>query len=169
MRFALAPLFVWLLLGGDYMAALAVFLIASISDALDGFLARRFGLGTPLGAVLDPLADKLLVGFGIITLTWLQVLPLWLAVVVVLRDIVIMTGAVAYLFATGKLEMTPLPISKLNTTMQFILVLAVVASYAGIGITPPWLDLLVWLTLVTTLASGVQYAWIWSRKAQREN
>lgn len=162
------PLFVWLLLDGAYAAALAVFLVASISDALDGFLARRFNLGTPLGAVLDPLADKLLVGFGVITLAWLQVLPLWLAGVVVLRDIVIVAGAAAYLSVTGKLEMTPLQVSKLNTAVQFVLVLAFVASHAGIGPSPLWLDLLVWLTLLTTLASGAQYVRVWMEKARRK-
>lgn len=169
LRLLLVPVFAWLLLAGAYGTALWIFLIASISDALDGYLARRFNFATPLGAVLDPLADKLLVGFGILTLAWLQALPFWLALLVVLRDTVIVLGAAAYLYVTGKLEMAPLPVSKLNTGVQFVLVLGVVATYAGINLPSAGLNALVWLTLTTTLASGGQYVWVWARKARQEN
>ena len=163
----LAPLFVWLLLRQAYPAALWVFLIASASDALDGFLARRFNLVTQLGAILDPLADKLLVASGILALAWVGALPWWLAVIVVLRDAVIVIGGVAYRYATGSIEMKPLPLSKLNTAMQFLLVLMSLATHAGIGMPRLWLGMLVWLTLTTTLASGVQYVRTWMRKGRR--
>ena len=169
LRLLLTPVFVWLLLNESYQAALWVFLIASASDALDGFLARRFNLGTTLGALLDPLADKLLIGFGILTLAWLQALPLWLAAIIVLRDVLIVVGATAYFYTTGKLEMAPLWISKLNTTLQFVLVLTVLVAYAGIYVTPLLLNLLIGLTLATTLVSGVQYVWTWARKARRNH
>lgn len=161
----LTPAFVLCLLRGYFSLALVVFLLASASDALDGFLARRLHLATRLGAVLDPLADKLLVGFGILTLAWIGVLPWWLAAVVVLRDILIVVGAVAFLLYTGELEMMPLTSSKLNTGIQCLLVLLVVASLSGIVPTVLWNPWLIWLALFTTLLSGAQYVWIWARRA----
>ena len=168
LRFLLAPLIVWLLLSQNYPAALATFLLGSISDALDGYIARRFDQATPLGALLDPLADKLLVACGVLTLTWLGHFPLWLMTAILLRDVVIMAGALAYKRATGRLEMSPLIISKLNTAVQFILVLTILAGASGVQWLSGTLPLLVWLTLATTLASGIQYVWEWSRRSQRK-
>lgn len=166
LRFLLAPVFLWLLLREAYHAALWVFLAASFSDALDGFLARRFGLATPLGAMLDPLADKLLVACGIVAMGWLGVLPLWLAGIVLLRDAIIVSGAIAFRFATGSIEMTPLLSSKLNTAVQFVLVLAALLIHSGLVMPALWLSSLIWVTLLTTLSSGMQYVWQWARKAQ---
>ena len=166
-RLILAPIFAWLLLLQSFVPALGVFLIASISDALDGFLARRFNLATPLGAVLDPLADKLLVGFGILAMSWIGALPLWLAWTVVLRDGVIVSGALAYLYATGNLEMKPLPISKANTAAQFVLVLSALLVHSENLRNGAWLDGLVWIVFGTTLCSGAQYVWEWSRRARK--
>lgn len=167
LRFLLAPLLVWVLLREDHTAALGVFLVGSLSDALDGYIARRFNQCTPLGALLDPLADKLLVACGMLTLLWQGHFPLWLACFVLLRDIIIMSGAFAYRRATGKLEMQPLPISKLNTAVQFTLVLVILANADGYTQVMPALQPLIWLTLVTTLLSGTQYVWEWSRRAKR--
>lgn len=165
LRFLLAPLLVWLLLQKDYSAALGIFLLGSISDALDGFIARRFNQGTPLGALLDPLADKLLVASAILSLFWLGHFPLWLAFPVLLRDLVIMGGALAYKRVSGKLEMAPLPLSKLNTAVQFILILVILASDDGYPQLEFLLQPLYWMTLATTLASGTQYVWEWSCRA----
>ena len=167
LRFLLAPLLVWLLLSENFSASLGVFLLGSVSDALDGYIARRFNQGTPLGALLDPLADKLLIACGVLMLTWLGYFPVWLMIAVLLRDILIMGGALAYKRATGRLEMSPLPISKLNTTVQLSLVLAILAKVSGVDWLSALLPLLVWLTLATTLASGIQYVWVWSRRARR--
>lgn len=167
LRFLLAPLLVWLLHEGAYLAALGVFLAGSISDALDGYIARRFHQGTALGALLDPLADKLLIACGILMLAWLGHFPWWLAVAVLLRDFVIMGGALAYRRSTGRLEMAPLMISKVNTTLQFILVLAILAEAGGQRWLGPVLQPLVWLVFATTLASGVQYVRVWSRRAHQ--
>ncbi len=169
LRFLLAPLLVWVLLNDLHTAALGVFLLGSLSDALDGYIARRFNQCTPLGALLDPLADKLLVACGMLTLLWQGHFPLWLACFVLLRDIVIMSGAFAYRRATGKLEMQPLPISKLNTAVQFTLVLVILAVADGYTLLETARDPLIWLTLVTTLLSGTQYVWEWSRRAKRDS
>lgn len=168
LRFMLAPLLVWLLLREDHLAALGVFLVGSISDALDGYIARRYNQGTPLGALLDPLADKLLIACGILMLAWQGHFPLWLMVAILLRDVVIMGGALAYRQVSGRLEMTPLMSSKVNTALQFVLVLVILAQADGLDWLTPILPVLIWLTFATTLASGIQYVWVWSRRARRE-
>lgn len=166
LRFLLAPWLVWVLLQENHTVALGIFLIGSLSDALDGFIARRFNQCTPLGALLDPLADKLLVACGMLTLLWQGHFPLWLAGLVLLRDIVIVGGAIAYKHATGKIEMKPLLISKLNTAVQFTLVLAILANADGYRVAFA-LQPLVWLTFATTVASGIQYVREWSMRAKR--
>jgi cardiolipin synthase len=166
LRFFLSPLLVWLLLREDYTASLLVFLAGSISDALDGYIARRFNQRTPLGALLDPLADKLLISCGIVTLAWLEHFPLWLMAAILLRDAMIIGGALAYRRLTGKLEMAPLFISKVNTTVQLTLALAILATASGMAWLTAALPLLIWLTLFTTLVSGVQYVRIWSGRAR---
>lgn len=167
LRFLLAPLLVWVLLQENHTAALGIFLLGSLSDALDGFIARRYNQCTPLGALLDPLADKLLVACGMLTLLWQGHFPLWLAAVALLRDFIIMTGALAFRHATGRLEMEPLPLSKLNTAVQFSLVLVILANADGYTQLSPLLTPLIWLTLATTSASGIQYVWVWSQRAKR--
>lgn len=164
LRFLLAPLLVWVLLQNNYSAALGIFLLGSLSDALDGYIARRFNQCTPLGALLDPLADKLLVACGMLTLLWQGHFPLWLACFILLRDVVIVSGAFAYRRATGKLEMEPLKLSKLNTAVQFILVLVILANADGYTQVAFALQPLIWLTLATTVSSGIQYVWEWSRR-----
>ncbi|OIQ81374.1 CDP-diacylglycerol--glycerol-3-phosphate 3-phosphatidyltransferase [mine drainage metagenome] len=165
LRFVLAPLLVWALLQDHPVAALGIFLLGSLSDALDGYIARRFNQCTPLGALLDPLADKLLVACGMLTLLWQGHFPLWLAAAALLRDFIIMGGALAYHRVTGRLEMQPLALSKLNTTVQFTLVLVILATTAGYARVSFLQVPLTWLTLVTTLSSGVQYVVEWSRRA----
>lgn len=165
LRFLLAPLLVWVLVQGNHTAALGIFFLGSLSDALDGFIARRFNQCTTLGALLDPLADKLLVACGILTLLWEGHFPLWLAGFILLRDLVIMSGALAYRRTTGRLEIQPLPLSKLNTAVQFTLVLVILASADGYQHLQFTLQPLIWLTLATTLASGIQYIWVWARRA----
>lgn len=167
LRFLLAPWLVWVLLQENHTAAFGIFLIGSLSDALDGFIARRFNQCTPLGALLDPLADKLLVACGMLTLLWQGHFPLWLAGFVLLRDIVIVSGAFAYKRATGSLEVRPLLISKLNTAVQFTLVLVILAKADGYTQFAFALQPLIWLTLATTVASGVQYVQEWSQRAKR--
>lgn len=166
LRFLLAPWLVWELVHDHHATALGIFLIGSISDALDGYIARRYNQCTPLGALLDPLADKLLVACGMLTLLWQGHFPLWLACFVVLRDVIIVSGAFAYKRVTGSLEMQPLMLSKINTAIQFLLVLAILANaddhaWAGLLLEP-----LMWLTLATTVSSGTQYVLEWSRRAR---
>ena len=120
-RIALVAPIVWSIWFRDYRLALTLFVVAGVSDLLDGFLARRFGWQSDLGATLDPLADKLLVVALAALLTVQGHLPLWLALVVVVRDLVIMSGAGVYRLLFGALDVEPTLISKVNTAMQVII------------------------------------------------
>ena len=156
---------VWLLWHGDFVATLWLFLIAGFSDGLDGFLARRFGWRSRLGEILDPLADKFLMISMFITLTLVGLIPLWLAALVVGRDLVIVTGGVVYNWLFGAVQPQPTDVSKLNTLLQLVFVLVVVsgAAYGWPG--EYWVIVLGASVMVTTIISGVDYVWQWSRKA----
>lgn len=159
---------VWLLSQRQYAAVLGLFAVAGLSDALDGYLARRFGWFTRIGAVLDPLADKLLMVSSYLTLGVLGMLPPWLVALVILRDVVIVTGAAAYRSLFGEIEMQPMFISKANTALQVLLVLLVLFS-AGLQPLPAAvLEGSILAVAITTVASGIGYVWTWSRRAIRQ-
>jgi cardiolipin synthase len=166
LRIALIPPILILILEGDYGWALALFWLAGFSDGLDGYLAVRFGWQTRLGGLLDPTADKLLITGMFVTLAYAEQIPVWLAAVVILRDVVIVSGAMAYNFIVKPVPGEPTRISKLNTALQMLFVLFVL-SRAGFG----WPDkititVLGAAILVTVVISGVDYVWSWSRRAR---
>lgn len=167
LRIVLVPVLAWLLLQHAYAAALAVFLAAGISDALDGFLARRWNQFTPLGAMLDPIADKLLTLTCVGLLAWQGLLPLWLALALVVRDLVIVAGAAAYHRLAGGLEMEPTRLGKLHTLVVFGLFALVLGNAAAVVATPDQMLPLFGLALLLTAASGLHYIWVWGRKAAR--
>lgn len=167
-RLALVPVTGWLLWEGRYGPALIVFLSAAISDFLDGVIARRFDLRSRFGETLDPIADKLNMFVATVLLAWLDLLPLWLAAAIVLRDVVIVAGAIAYRMVVGHVEIAPTMLSKVNTFIEFGVLLVVMASAAGWIDARPWLPLVFALVFTTVVASGFQYVWIWGRKAARD-
>jgi len=159
-----APL-VWLLLEGSYSWVLLVFFVAGFTDGLDGFLAKRFGWRSWLGGILDPLADKLLLVSTFLTLTFIGLTPLWLLVAVVARDLIIITGGVAYRFFIGTVIARPTVISKINSACQLLYVLLVVAN-AAYGLPgQAVVTLMSWLVLATTVTSGLDYVYKWGTKA----
>ncbi|MCU0936089.1 MAG: CDP-alcohol phosphatidyltransferase family protein [Gammaproteobacteria bacterium] len=164
-RIALVIPTVWSLQGQRFRTALALIVLAAATDALDGFLARRFHWASRLGSVLDPLADKLMLVSVFLALGWLGHLPAWLAALVVARDAVIVAGAVAYHLLIEDLRMDPTGAGKATTAAQLALLGAVVAHLAGVPI-PAWLvEGLVWLTGAVTLWSGADYVYRWARRA----
>ncbi|WP_006787057.1 CDP-alcohol phosphatidyltransferase family protein [Thiorhodospira sibirica] len=163
-RIALALPIVWSLWQGQYALVLLLLFIAGLSDALDGWLARRYGWQSPLGAYLDPLADKVLMVATYFTVALTGLLPWWLVLAVVVRDLVIVAGAIGYRGVTKQLEMQPLLISKLNTFMQIVLVLSVIINAGVYPLPPLLLHSLIGIVLFTTLSSGAAYVWLWSRK-----
>jgi cardiolipin synthase len=155
----------WLILDQRYGSALLLFAVAAFSDALDGFLAKQFGWTSRLGGILDPLADKLLLMGGFLSLAWVGALPLWLAAMVVLRDVAIVSGAVGYYFLVQRFRAAPTYTSKLNTVAQLLLVLVVMLDRGAVPLPAAGVDALVYLTAATTLISGVDYVWTWGRGA----
>ena len=156
-----------LLLQGQYRLALLVMLLAGLSDALDGFLAKHYGWTSRLGSILDPIADKLLLVVAYLSLGWIGMLPWWLISVVLLRDAVIVSGALAYHALFGRYDMEPSILSKINTFMQILLVLVVMYSLAVMALPVGLMGLLSYGVLLTTLLSGADYVLRWGYRAYR--
>lgn len=154
-----------LMLNQRFGAALIVFGIAGFSDAIDGYLAKRYNWTSRLGGLLDPLADKLLMLSTFITLAWLGLIPLWLVSLVILRDLVIVSGAIVYHMRIEHLDAEPSLVSKLNTVTQILLVLAVMFTQAIQELPALWMDVLLYSVLATTIWSGLDYVWTWGRRA----
>ncbi|WP_457676638.1 CDP-alcohol phosphatidyltransferase family protein [Thiolapillus sp.] len=159
---------IWLLLHQDYRSAMALFFVAGISDALDGFLARQFRWQSRLGGILDPLADKFLLVSVFFCLGWLDALPVWLVALVILRDVVIVAGALAWHFRVEKLDASPSLVSKANTGLQITLVLMVVYDLGFSPLSDGLLTAMMWAVAFTTAWSGVDYVVSWGRKAGRQ-
>jgi cardiolipin synthase len=142
---------------GQYLLTLGLFLLAALSDGLDGYLAKRFNWTSALGKVLDPLADKLLLVAVFLVATWIGLVPRWLTVAAVTRDFLIGIGALAYRVGWGPLQGRPTYASKVNTLLQVLYVLLVILRAAS-GLPPqPVTEALAWLTLATILISGFGY------------
>lgn len=165
LRIALVIPVVYLLIQREFSYALILFFIAGISDGLDGYLARRNNWKSRLGSILDPLADKLLLVFSYFALGWLGEIPMWLVVAVVARDLVIVVGAIAYHEIIGEYDMVPSWVSKTNTFFQIVLVLAVVFSAGAYMLPEMVIDGLVVIVAITTIGSGIDYVWVWGRRA----
>lgn len=169
MRVALIGPILYLIVAREYEWALLLFAIAGFSDGLDGYLAVRFDWQSRFGALLDPVADKLLVAGLFITLAAVGLIPLWLTAVVIVRDLVIIGGAIAFQLIVKPVQGEPTRISKLNTSLQLLLLLFVL-SRAAYG----WPDeitivVLGAATLVTVVISGIDYVVQWSGRALKES
>jgi len=162
-RILLVPLLVWLIIDQEMFAAFLVFLMAGLSDAADGFLAKRFGWHTELGAYLDPIADKALLVTIYVTLGLAGHLPVWLVIAVVSRDILIVGAVLLAWMMSRPITVKPLLVSKVNTCLQIALA-GVVLGRLGLGL---GLDnlvwLLVWMTGTFTIISAGAYFWAWLR------
>ena len=160
----------WLLIESRYVEALVLMAVAGASDALDGWMARRFGWMSRFGAAMDPVADKLLVAVTFIVFTLQGHIPVWVAAIVLGRDAVIMTGAGAYRLFFEPIQFAPTFISKANTAMQIVALLMLLLGLCGFGavselallLADPWGF---YLLAVLGLSSGVDYVITWGRKA----
>lgn len=155
-RILMTPVITVLLLYRHVGLALALFLLAGISDGLDGFIARSRKEKTTLGMVLDPVADKLLLMSAVVTLTILKELPRWFAVILVSRDILLIGGAVILYMFLGKVAMPPSWLGKITTGFQLVTVLVAMLDNFLPHIQPAILPLTV-VTMLLTAASGVDY------------
>jgi cardiolipin synthase len=144
---------------------IALFGIAALSDAADGFLAKRYGWQSELGAVLDPAADKLLLATVFITLAYMKLVPSWLMAAAVVRDAVIVLGALVYRYWFGPLNVRPSMVSKFNTLCQAAFILAVVGR-EEFALPPAWTVMVLGaLVFVTVSVSGLDYVLIYGRRA----
>ena len=155
-RVILIPFFINLMIYVYYRGALAVFVVACVTDALDGMIARLTKTQTELGAFLDPMADKLLILAAFVTLVLLGRLPVWLVIIVVSRDAILTMGGLSIYFTTRDLKIQPSIIGKVTTVLQLVVVTLslVLMSY---GRETGIMAFLQWATAAVTVASGAQY------------
>ncbi|MBR0696029.1 CDP-alcohol phosphatidyltransferase family protein [Bradyrhizobium lablabi] len=162
-RIILVPIIIWAIVSSQMEIAFAIFVVAGVSDAVDGFLAKRFNMTSELGALLDPLADKALLVSIYVALGIWGAMPRWLVILVVSRDIMIVSAVIVSWLFDKPVEMKPLMVSKLNTVAQVAFAALVLASL-GFGFEPRPYDLiLMGLVTVFTLVSVSLYLVEWLR------
>src|SRR5215813_14077740 len=161
LRIVFVPLFIILLVYNELGWALGTFVVAGITDVLDGIIARRFGQKTSIGAVLDPLADKLLMTSSILILSlpqmeFMNVIPRWLMILIIFRDVFILLVSLIVVLMVGWRVFTPSPYGKTSTFMQVLTVLAVLyANWRHVAV--PELQILFYMTGLMTALSGLHY------------
>jgi len=162
-RFAMVPLIIMAMINGEMLMAFALFVLAGVSDGLDGFIARHFNQKTELGAWLDPIADKFLLVSVFIVLGWLGVLPSWLVIFAVSRDAMIVGAVVLSSLLDKPVKMRPLMVSKANTMAQIILLVLVLADLAGLGQLDAVVRGMIYAVAALTIASASAYLVTWLR------
>jgi cardiolipin synthase len=162
-RILAVPLIVWAITSGEVRIAFALFLAAGVSDLVDGFLAKRFGMATELGAYLDPLADKAMIVSIYVALGIAGNIPRWLVILVVSRDIMIVGAVILSWLVDKPVKQKPLTVSKLNTVAQIVFATVVLAALAFHWDIPLLLDALMALVAALTLLSVAFYVAHWVR------
>ena len=153
----------------NYLYSLALFLFAGISDAVDGYLARRYLWTSNFGAWADPLADKLIVGVVFVVLAIQGLVPAWLVCVTIGRDLIILCGAGTYRKIFGKIDIAPTILSKVNTVVQILALLLVMVTLLDIPQlmkTDYMLDVVFIIVGIFSILSGVDYVISWIRRAR---
>jgi cardiolipin synthase len=162
-RILLVPFIVWAIASNQMEVAFAIFIVAGVSDAIDGFLAKRFNMASELGALLDPLADKALLVSIYIALGIWGAVPRWIVILVVSRDIMIVTAVIVSWLVGKPIPMKPLMVSKLNTVAQ-VAFAALVLAALGFGFnSTPYDQILMGFVTVFTLISVSLYLVEWVR------
>ena len=160
-RLFAVPFVIWLILVGCMTLAFLIFVLAGLSDAVDGFFAKRFNCETEFGRYLDPVADKALLVSVYVTMGQAGYLPIWLVILVVFRDFLIVGGFMFCRLLNKPIALQPLLIRKLNTTMQMIFA-AFMLAVLGLGVSDfGMIGVLTNIVAVTTVASGVTYIMRW--------
>ena len=167
-RLLSVPIIVWLLLVGAYTPAFIVFVLAGLSDTVDGYLAKQFDMHTEIGRYLDPIADKTLLVSIYITLGHQEVLPVWLVILVVSRDLLIVGGALLAYTVSQPRRPTPLFISKINTVLQIGLAATVLGNIAFSVGAESVIIVLVYAVAASTVMSGALYIRNWLRDSVKE-
>lgn len=163
---------IWTLLNHHYFATITLFLIAGITDILDGWIAKRYSLQTRLGSMLDPIADKILLVGSFITLYIINLLPLWLLTLIFLRDLMIVSGTIgSFMGAKNSKDilLTPVKLSKINTALQISLAFFLINSQFFLTDSKLYLSLSSWnnvffiIVATSTILSGIIYIWVWAK------
>ena len=163
-RLLLIPVLIYLLYSHDFTSALYLIIFMGLSDAVDGFLAKRLNCISRFGEFFDPICDKLMLISATVTLAYIGLLPTWLVWLVIMRDLIIIGGGIVYYFYIEEFRAAPSLLSKANTFFQLLLVVIVI--YSQINALPQqWIDGLIAIAASTTLLSGVGYMWTWGFNA----
>jgi len=166
---AMIPL-VWFMLEKQYEIALYIALVAGFSDMLDGLLAKTFGWEGWLGGVLDPLADKFMMLCCFLVFAVQGIIPNWVLILILARDIIIITGATYYHFNISKVDKaTPSLLSKFNTALQIILIIVLLSHLSIYQFNQIYIDILIFLVIFFTASSGLHYVFHWTRKAIKKS
>ena len=168
LRLAAVPVVAWLILQQRWEAACWLFLAAAVSDGIDGMLARWLNQMTQIGAALDSVADKALGVVTLVLLTQAGAIPLWVTLAILLRDSIIVLGALSYRGMAGHLEIHPTWLGKTHMFAEFALLALVLAGLAQLLKLDEWLTPLFVTVFAIAVVSCVQYVWIWGAKARRE-
>jgi cardiolipin synthase len=168
LRLAAVPVVAWLIVQQRWEAACWLFLAAAVSDGIDGLLARWLNQLTQFGAALDSIADKALGVVTLVMLTQAGAIPLWVTLAILLRDSIIVLGALSYRGLAGHLEIHPTWLGKTHMAAEFVLLTLVLAGLGNVLAVDAWLTVLFVSVFIIAVLSGVQYVWIWSAKARRE-
>ncbi|MDE2074793.1 MAG: CDP-alcohol phosphatidyltransferase family protein [Alphaproteobacteria bacterium] len=163
LRLLMAPVLAVLVLGGHHRAAFGVFVFAGLSDAADGYLAKRFDLGSALGRILDPAADKLLMLASFLALSAVGATPVWLTALVIGRDVGIVAGALSAWTLDLPLKVAPLPLGKICTALQITYIALILLLLLAGRQMPDLVTAAELITAAITLASGLNYAALWLR------
>ena len=159
LRILITPLFVICLMKGMSFSALLLFTIAGISDGLDGLLARYFNQTSVLGAYLDPIADKLLLTSSYATLAIIKIIPGWVAVLVISRDILIFLGIAIITIVKANIEIRPRIISKCTTVVQLLTIFVILLNFKN-AYNYYIIYTLYYITVAFTIISGLHYVYI---------
>lgn len=162
-RILLAPLTIWFITAGRFPEAFLTVIVAGVSDAADGFIAKRFDQATELGAYIDPLADKILLVSIYVSLGFLNEMPSWLVILAVSRDILILGAVILSWLMDKPVEVKPIMVSKVNTMAQIVLACMILGALAFDiameGVVLPFAVIVAMLTVI----SGANYMWQWMR------
>ena len=162
-RILAVPVILWAITSGEMRIAFALFLAAGLSDLIDGFLAKRFGMATELGAYLDPLADKAMIISIYVALGIVEAIPRWLVILVVSRDIMIVSAVILSWLVDKPVKLKPIAVSKLNTVAQIVYATVVLAALTFGWEIPLVKGVLIGLVATLTLLSVAFYVAEWVR------
>ncbi len=158
-RILLIPLFIIFIINQSFSWALFIFAVAGITDGIDGLIARITRQRTELGAYLDPIADKLLLSAGFITLAIIEMVPSWLAIIVITRDVIIMLGILVMILTHVPLKIEPSLLSKFTTSIQIATILLVLMARKAV-LLERLAVIAIYGTMVLTILSGAHYIYL---------